>query len=261
MDVDMRDAALRPRRGTPRQRNTPYAREALFIKGTSGATWVVVANLVKGTSMEDVRLTFEPFGRVAEIKRFSMPNLASNAVAFQVAFEQRRDALAACKKYDGVLADGRVLQVTLQRSEAVPVQKAAVQAPKQHPRVKLPKGVPSSQDPTLPIATRRRLSEAETKFLREAEQLYKAQGVDSADQLSVQRRRKLAEGEARYFKATKAIMSGGSAEKLQDRLGSLPLMQRLAATGTGGAAPAAATKSAKKRKQRAKRVPSSMDVE
>lgn len=62
----MRDVRTRASRGARRsaaaRRAAPYAREepraaaSLSIKGSSGPTWVLVANLVKGTTPDDVKV-------------------------------------------------------------------------------------------------------------------------------------------------------------------------------------------------------------
>lgn len=202
----MRESGRRraPRRA-PAQRAAPYARDAprsaLSIKGASGPTWIIVANLVRGTSLEDVRLTFDPIGRVQEVRGYKMPNLASNAMAFQVAFEQRNDAVAACRKYDGVLADGRVLQVTLQGAE--PAARAP-EPPAKVVRAEPPKSARST-DASLPIDVRRRLAEAEARYLKETEKILTAKGEPA--------------------KAAKAAKPTA----LKDRLSGLPLAQRLQA--------------------------------
>ena len=120
----MQDASSR--RGGQRR----AARE-VSIKGSSvpKPTPVIVANLVKGTSPEDVRLTFDALGRLVYVREHHVPSLGANAVAYEVAFEQRADAQAACKKYHGVLADGRVLQVTMK--EARPSRRRRAPPPKE----------------------------------------------------------------------------------------------------------------------------------
>ena len=219
----MHDGTTRSARGARRtaRRATPYSKENLSIKGSSGPTLVVVANLVKGTSPEDVRLTFEPLGRLAHVRRYSMPNLASDAVAFEVAFEQRGDATAACKKYDGVLADGRVLQVTLaERLER------AQPAPKQPARARKERGAeqkPRIEEEQLPLPVLRRLAEAEARYLAETERILKEKDVPHT--------------------------KDGQPLTLKQRLGSLPLAQRLEA---GAAAP---SKSKRRRQKK------SMDVD
>lgn len=244
----MRESRARAprRRASGAQRSAPYEREvragqhadvqrSVSIKGASGPTWVVVANLVKGTSLEDVRLTFDPIGHVVEVRGYRLPNLASNAVAFQVAFEQRSDALAACRKFDGVLADGRVLQVTMQGSEPAPkvVMPPPAKVVKAAPVAQAKAGadVPPtarSNDASLPIAVRRRLAEAEARYLKETEKILASKGQPEA-------------------KPTKST-------SLKDRLSSLPLAQRLQMEGS-------ATTKKPKKKQRRKGASGAMDVD
>lgn len=65
MDVDMADAratrSRAPRRASASRRAAPYQRDNraanLSIKGASGPTWIVAANLVRGTSPQDVRVS------------------------------------------------------------------------------------------------------------------------------------------------------------------------------------------------------------
>lgn len=211
----MRESRARAprRRSSGAHRSAPYDREtprsAVSIKGASGPTWIVAANLVRGTSPEDVRLTFDPLGRVVDVRPYRLPNLASNAVAFQVAFEHRGDALAACRKYDGVLADGRVLQVTLQGAEPAPkvatpppakVVKAAPAAAPAAAAADAPAAARST-DASLPIAVRRRLAEAEARYLKETEKILANKGEPAQPK--------------------------AKPTALKDRLSSLPLAQRL----------------------------------
>ncbi|WFD34910.1 Structural maintenance of chromosomes protein 3 [Malassezia cuniculi] len=246
MDVDMADAratraARAPgnRRVSGSRRAAPYEKSQcganLSIKGASGPTWVVVANLVRGTSPQDVRLTFEPFGKVTDVRRYNMDNLPNKAVAFEVGFENRSDAIAACRKYDGVLADGRTLQVVLasELSQGAAPQKQA-QGAQSAP------GVQSTLSPAvIPTAT--------------------AAAAAVPANLPIDVRRKLAEAEARYLKEQEAIISGKrtttppkpKTEKLASRIGSLPLAQRLAAEVPTKAASDKAQRKRRPQKQRA----------
>ena len=63
-----------------------YPPPELSIRGSSGPTWIVVSNLVNGTSSEDVRLTFGMFGRVEEVKQRPAPSPNHPTVSFEVAF-------------------------------------------------------------------------------------------------------------------------------------------------------------------------------
>ncbi|WFD44304.1 hypothetical protein MPSI1_002971 [Malassezia psittaci] len=231
MDVEMSERRTRAprRRSSGTQRSGPYDRErpGVSIKGASGPTWIVVANLVKGTSLEDVRLTFDSMGKIAEVRGYRLPNLASNAVAFQVAFEHRGDAIAACRKFDGVMADGRVLQVTMQGSEPAPKvitpppAKVVQAAPQPKVVSALPADLPAtahSTDASLPIAVRRRLAEAEARYLKETEKILTNKGAPEP-------------------KPTKS-------NSLKDRISSLPLAQRLQMEG-------AASKKKKPQRKRA----------
>lgn len=233
-------APNRGRRMSRSRRVAPYERSAnLSIKGASGPTWVIVANLVRGTSPQDVRLTFETFGKVTDVRRYSMRELPNNAVAFEVGFENRGDAIGACRKYNGVLADGRVLQVVLQEEA-----KKAASAP-------APESAPAPAPAAAPAPA----------------QSAGASGASYANKdLPIDVRRRLAEAEARYLAEQEAIISGKrtpqsnaqpKTEKLAARLGPLPLAQRLAQE------PAAQTsgKSSSAKRKRRQRQASSMQVD
>ncbi|WFD28540.1 Structural maintenance of chromosomes protein 3 [Malassezia nana] len=188
--------------GTRKGQGARRAPREMSIKGMSGSTTVIVANVAQGTSQDDVKLTFEPLGRVVHVRRHNLPDLSSNALAFRVAFESRAAAEAACRKYDGVLADGRVLQVTL---EAPP---APAPAPAPAPRArkdKAPSVTPRLEEEQLPLPVLRQLAQAEAKYLAETERILSRKGSTP--------------------KASPA---------LKDRLGSLPLAQRLAMNAEGG---------------------------
>ena len=241
----MRDGTRvsRSARRSANRRSAPYSRE-VNIKGSSAPTTVIVANLVRGTSPEDVRLTFEPLGRLVHVRHYSMPNLASNAVAFEVAFEQRSDALAACQKYDGVLADGRVLQVTMH-------------APPTDATGELPGAGAGTSGKSVSGPSRSRGSKRQNSAQKEAPAV---SDRFEAEQLPLPILRRLAQAEAKYLAETERILrdkdapaattASGKAPSLKDRLGSLPLAQRLAMTGPSGpqSAPENLSKSARRRR-------------
>ena len=240
MDVEMADASRRApnrsRRVSRSRRVVPYERGAnLSIKGASGPTWVIVANLVRGTSPQDVRLTFETFGKVTDVRRYSMRELPNNAVAFEVGFENRGDAIGACRKYNGVLADGRVLQVVLQeeaKKAASAPEPAPAAAPAAAPAQSAGTSSASSANKDLPIDVRRRLAEAEARYLAEQEAII-------------------------CGKYTPQSRTQPKTEKLAARLGPLPLAQRLAQE------PVAQTsgKSSSAKRKRRQREASSMQVD
>ncbi|WFD24737.1 Structural maintenance of chromosomes protein 3 [Malassezia equina] len=199
MDVDQpagtRKAPGAGRNGGPKRRGP----REMSIKGTSGPTHVIVANVAQGTSLEDVKLTFEPLGRLVQVRRHNMPNLPSNSLAFRMSFESRAAAEAACRKYDGVLADGRVLQVTL---EAPPAPAPAQQNRKET----MPNVTSRLEEEQLPLPVLRQLAQAEAKYLAETERILSGKGR----------------------------APNKAAPTLKDRLGSLPLAQRLAASSETG---------------------------
>lgn len=144
-----------------------------------------------------------------------MSSLPSNALAFRMSFESRAAAEAACRKYDGVLADGRVLQVTL---EAPP-------APAQRNRKETTPNVTSRlEEEQLPLPVLRQLAQAEAKYLAETERILSGKGRAPSK----------------------------AAPALKDRLGSLPLAQRLAASSDTGPRSAAEKMARPSHRRRAK---------
>lgn len=99
------------------QAGSSYPPPELSIRGSSGPTWITVSNLVVGTSNEDVRLTFSSFGRVDEVKQRPAPSANHPTVAFEVTFDRREDAEMAVDKFNGALADGRILQVSIKKPD------------------------------------------------------------------------------------------------------------------------------------------------
>lgn len=138
-----------------------YPPPELNIRGSSGPTWVVVSNLVLGTSVEDVRLTFGTFGKVEDVKQRSSPSAASSTVGFEVAFSQRQDAQTAVDKFNGALADGRILSVTIKKPDVArdpksQFERATAQAVAQRPRghnlIQAPGPVPYTPAPAAAAA-------------------------------------------------------------------------------------------------------------
>ena len=147
-DPYARDSRARPNAAAaPRDQNsapsagTSYAPPELSIRGSSGPTWIIVSNLVAGTSLEDVRLTFGMFGRVEEVKQRPPPSANHPTVSFEVAFDKRENAESAAEKFNGALADGRILQVSIKKPETPrdaysQLNRATAQAVAQRPREK-----------------------------------------------------------------------------------------------------------------------------
>lgn len=165
MDVEMKEANSRRRRGgggaarvpsgSAARRSDPYARDAsqrrqvsgsiiypppeISIKGSSGPTWVVVANLLHGTTADDIKLTFSTFGPIVEVKTRAPASANHPSIAYELAFERPEDAETAVSKFNGALADGRILQVFIKKPEqpkptASQFTRAAAQAAAQRPR-------------------------------------------------------------------------------------------------------------------------------
>ncbi|KAK0522855.1 hypothetical protein OC834_006122 [Tilletia horrida] len=95
------------------------------IRGSSGPYWLLIANLMKGTSTEDIRMTFEPFGAIQEVRLRQPPTSNHPSSSFEIAFESRVDAQRAREQFNGALADGRVLSVDFLPVASTPAGVAA----------------------------------------------------------------------------------------------------------------------------------------
>ena len=137
-----------------------------------------------------------------------------------------------------MLADGRVLQVTLQSpKETAPP--AARQAPASAPA--LPSGA-GSGDGNLPMDVRCQLAEAEARYLKEKEQI-------------------MSRGKGAAPKTPKGAAPAKAPATLKDRLGSLPLAQRLAASGPAPPQSAAGALSRSQKRKQALRQKKAMDLD
>lgn len=58
-----------------------------------------------------LQMTFEQFGQVIEVYQRPPPSQNYPSVAFEVSFKEKEDAFQAIDKFDGALADGRILGV------------------------------------------------------------------------------------------------------------------------------------------------------
>lgn len=137
-----------PTQAAQSQSGMSYPPPELSIRGSSGPTWIVVSNLVVGTSTEDVRLTFGMFGRVEEVKQRPAPSANHPTVSFEVAFDKREDAETAAAKFNGALADGRILQVSIKKPDPPrdafsQFNRATAQAVAQRPREKAANLIPA----------------------------------------------------------------------------------------------------------------------
>lgn len=95
----------------------------LSIRGASGPTWIVVSNLLRGTSEADINETFRQFGNIEAVRPHKANADTERALSFEIAFTHASSAQGAIDKLNGALADGQVLSV--QRRDAVPVKPAA----------------------------------------------------------------------------------------------------------------------------------------
>ncbi|OZJ06493.1 hypothetical protein BZG36_00492 [Bifiguratus adelaidae] len=97
----------------------PKKKPAAFnIKGEGGPTGIIIMNLDLGANADDVRTAFGEFGDITACDLFYDRNGRSTGTA-EVQFVSKAAALAAIKKYDGAVADGRILHVQLKPSAAL----------------------------------------------------------------------------------------------------------------------------------------------
>ncbi|CAD6930880.1 unnamed protein product [Tilletia controversa] len=96
------------------------------IRGSSGPYWLLISNLMKGTSAEDIRMTFEPFGAILDVKLRSPPTANHPSSSFEIAFESKDGAQRAREQFNGALADGRVLSVDFLPAATTPAGTSAV---------------------------------------------------------------------------------------------------------------------------------------
>ncbi|KAL9937928.1 hypothetical protein V8E36_003473 [Tilletia maclaganii] len=131
-----------------------YPPPQFSIRGTSGPYWLLISNLMKGTSAEDIRMTFEPFGSILTVNMRNPPTSNHPSSAFEIAFESRVDASRAREQFNGALADGRVLSVDFLPGPSTPAgpagaaggaTAAATQAPSHQPTGTTESSVPYAQ--------------------------------------------------------------------------------------------------------------------
>ncbi|KAJ3045479.1 hypothetical protein HDV00_009132 [Rhizophlyctis rosea] len=90
-------------------RNGAANGSALSIRGNAG-TIVEIANLHPEASVADLKETFAEFGTILDVDLAVDAQGVSTGVA-RIKFESRGPALTAIKKYDGKMADGKILKV------------------------------------------------------------------------------------------------------------------------------------------------------
>ncbi|PWN25703.1 hypothetical protein BDZ90DRAFT_60258 [Jaminaea rosea] len=209
-----------------RQNAAPYSRpnapsqsyppSQITIRGASSLpTQVLVSNLARGTSSEDIRQTFLQFGDIIRVKdRKSNNNTDDRSVAYEVLFEDKPAAQKAVEQLDGVLADGRILSVVIEsdHSSNVPVA---------------PRGTTSHQQQVMTARDRKAIAAAAH------------QGATAAALAAAQR---AGRGAAPVGPGGRGQTGAPTAPSLASRLGGLPLAQRLGgvkgqpgANGKGGA--------------------------
>ncbi|KZV75909.1 hypothetical protein PENSPDRAFT_646726 [Peniophora sp. CONT] len=96
------DRALREATGT--------SSSSLSIRGASTRNVVEISGLVPGTSPEDVQAIFKQCGTITNAT--TMPGRRDD-VTVRLTFKIEKDALEAVKKFNGQVADGRELKVSI----------------------------------------------------------------------------------------------------------------------------------------------------
>ncbi|CAG8565824.1 10690_t:CDS:2 [Ambispora leptoticha] len=95
----------------------PVKQEFSF-KGEGGPATIQISNLAPGTSANDIKTAFMDFGDILTLDMKSNKNPRSPVNA-ELTYESKVSALAAIKKYNTALVDGRVLKVQLKQAAAV----------------------------------------------------------------------------------------------------------------------------------------------
>ncbi|KAJ3292674.1 hypothetical protein HK104_005115 [Borealophlyctis nickersoniae] len=103
-------AGLAAGRGVAGSTSANGSAEPLSIRGTASAT-VEVTNLHSDVSEEDLKATFGSFGRILDVKLARDGAGRATGVA-RIKFETRGPALNAIAKFNGQIADGKILSVT-----------------------------------------------------------------------------------------------------------------------------------------------------
>ncbi|CAO1616744.1 unnamed protein product [Parajaminaea phylloscopi] len=240
----------------------------LNIRGASSIpTQVLVANLAKGTSSEDVRQTFLQFGDIIRVKERVSAGGGQPSVAYEVLFEEKPAAVKSVEQLHGALADGRILSVTIETDTPAPSPAPAQQA---EPRTQAAapadttQSQPASRTPTGPRSNgrapqgngsargqQRELIATPAAVAKKAAAAVIPRGP-AAQVLTAKDRKALVNAAAKQAAAAALAASNvpkgpraqsksgamASAPSLQSRLGGLPLAQRLGdvkGAGRGGA--------------------------
>ncbi|KAJ8750694.1 hypothetical protein K2173_015875 [Erythroxylum novogranatense] len=108
-------------------RNLPWQHDLLEdsiraagITGVEVGTKVYISNLDYGVSNEDIR---ELFAEVGEVKRYAVhyDKTGRASGSAEVVYIRRTDALAALKKYNNVLLDGKPMKIEIMGASEMPI--------------------------------------------------------------------------------------------------------------------------------------------
>ncbi|PWN32389.1 uncharacterized protein FA14DRAFT_182296 [Meira miltonrushii] len=224
-----------------KQTSQQYPPNQLSIRGSSGPTWILIQNLLRGTSEADIQSTFQQFGKIEAVR--SHPSSGSDqSLSFEVAFTHSTSAQGAIDKLNGALADGRVLNVRFRDNvpnkpanasgskTSNPVQPprapardiaAAAAAKANHGKELFPnKATPGAKNGSNPLGSR----------------LMSATELKALSKKQAQQKKKAATPEGALSAPGFNQVSPSSAVALSKRIGSLPLALRLAETNAGSTA-------------------------
>lgn len=242
----------------------------MSIRGASSIpTQVVVSNLARGTTMEDLRQVLLKCGDIIRVRERRIPN-STRGLTFEVLFEDRQGAVNAVKEFHGAYADHHLLEAVIEeeqrREPAAIVAAPVVAAPPTGPRASAANGNGNgvgagagAAGPRAPRSSRNAAAAAApqadlgSRLLTRTERKALTKPGSPAVALPTGPRAGVLPKNAKNAKAAAAAVAATS---LQSRLGGLPLAQRLGQVKGGtqnGAGSDLATLEASKSKKALKR--------
>lgn len=82
----------------------------ITIKNSSLKHFIKISNLETGTSADDLKSVLKDIGQIQDVKVFDLP---SGSSVGEVIFKDNKNLKKAYDKLNGVVADGRVIKVTI----------------------------------------------------------------------------------------------------------------------------------------------------
>lgn len=226
-----------------RQTSQQFPPNQLSIRGSSGPTWIVINNLLRGTSEADIQSTFQQFGSI-EAVRSHRSSGSDQSLSFEVAFTHSTSAQGAIDKLNGALADGRVLSVRLRDSVLnKPANASGSKAsnPIQPPRAPardLAAAAAKQKNGKELLPEKAMVNKAGTKNASNplGSRLMSATELKALSKKQAQQKKKAATPEGALSAPGFNQVSPSSAVALSKRIGSLPLALRLAEANAGSTA-------------------------